>query len=129
MDIKLNKNEYNFVFGFLSQGLSGHAGAAVVAHKLIEQIQGKANEGKAEELLLAVELYELEQIVEGIAHLVKTGDKVSAAAIAELLVVAGLLKIKKAAEKKILELVPKDTTVEVDSDLELDEPEPEAVAG
>ena len=127
MDIKLNKNEYNFVFGFLSRGLSGHAGSAVVAHKLIEQIQGKANEGKAEELTLAVELYELEQIVEGIVHLVKTGDKVSAAAISELLMVASLLKVKKATEKKLADLVPKDATVEVDSDLELDE-EPEAVA-
>lgn len=130
MDIKLNKNEYNFVFGFLSQGLSGHAGSAVVAHKLIEQIQGKANEGKAESLELEVELYELEQIVEGIVHLVKTGDKVSAAAIAELLLIASLLKIKKAAEKKILELVPKDKNAEIDSDLELDtEPAVEAVVG
>ena len=46
MDIKLTKNEYNFVFGFLSQGLSGHAGSAVVAHKLIEQIQGKADQAR-----------------------------------------------------------------------------------
>ena len=126
MDIKLTKNEYNFVFGFLSQGLSGHAGSAVVAHKLIEQIRGKANEGKAEELELAVELYELEQVIEGIVHLVKTGDKVSAAAISELLLIASLLKVKKATEKKILELVPKDKLAEVDSDLELDA-EPEAI--
>lgn len=130
MDIKLNKNEYNFVFGFLSQGLSGHAGSAVVAHKLIEQIQGKADQGKAESLELEVELYELEQIVEGIVHLVKTGDKVSAAAIAELLTVAGLLKIKKAAEKKLADLVPKDKNAEIDSDLELDtEPAVEAAVG
>lgn len=121
MDIKLNKNEYNFVFGFLSQGLSGHAGSAVVAHKLIEQIQGKADQGKAESLELEVELYELEQIVEGIAHIVSTSEKVSAAAIVELLTVARLLKIKKAAEKKILALIPKDATVEVDSELEVDE--------
>ena len=120
MELKLSKNEYNPIFGFLSQGLVGHAGAAVVARKLVEQISGKADEGKAEEVTLAVELYELEQLVQGIIALVKSEAKISATYLAELLYLAKLLKIAGAVEKALESLVPRDKDAEIDSDLVLD---------
>lgn len=123
MDIKLENNAYNYVFVVLSQAIKGHAGSAVVALKLIEQIRTQANEGVAPEVTLSVEAYELEQLTEGILHIVKSDERVSALLLTELLTFAKHLRIRKATEAKIRALVPADKTVELDSDIELDEEE------
>lgn len=119
MEIKLNKSEYNTVFGLLNQ-LTAPAGAVVTANKLIDQIRSKVDEGKAEEIQLEAELYQLDSILSGIKSFVE-GNKLTSDDIFGLKFVAKSLKISKALDKALEDLVGKDTTIEIDSDLVVDE--------
>ena len=121
MEISLNKSGYNSLFAFLSQGLKGHAGAAVVAGKIIEQIRAGADEGKAEEVKISVEVHELEAMLKGIVATLSAVDDVTVAHVAELTYVAELLKIKKAFAAELEKLVPADAKVEIDSEIVLDD--------
>lgn len=121
MEISLDKNGYNSIFAFLSQGLKGHAGAAVVAGKLIDQIRAGADEGKAEELRINVEVHELEALLKGLVSTLEAVEGVTPAHVAELTYIAELLKVKKAFGKELEKLVPADAKVEIDSEIVLDD--------
>lgn len=116
MNITLNQDEYNTVFQLLN-AITGKA--SIVANKLITQIRGLVDEGKAKEIEITVENYELETILKGIGELA-IAPKSTAQDIDFLKYVASLLKIKGALAKHLDGLVEKTATVEIDSDIELD---------
>ena len=116
MNITLNTNEYNAVFQLLS-AITGKS--AVVANKLIEQIRSNADEGKAKELELSVETYELEAILQGIKVLAES-DKSTVNDLGFFTYICGILKIKGAWNKVLDSLIEKTASIEVDSDIELD---------
>lgn len=116
MNITLNQTEYNTVFQLLN-AITGKA--SIVANKLITQIRGLVDEGKAKEIEITVENYELETILKGIGELA-IAPKSTAQDIDFLKYVASLLKIKGAFTKHLDELLDKTATVEIDSDIELD---------
>ena len=116
MNITLNTNEYNAVFQLLS-ALTGKA--SIVANKLISQIRNLADEGKAKEIDIIVENYELELILKGIGELA-VAPKSTAQDIDFLTHIASLLKIKGAFVKHLDELLDKNGKVEVDSSIETD---------
>ena len=116
MNITLNQNEYNHLFQALSV-INGKA--SIVANKLITQIRGLVDDGKAKEIDLAVENYELETILKGIVELA-IAPKSTAQDIDFLKYIASLLKIKGAFTKHLDELIDKTATVDVDSSIETD---------
>lgn len=119
MEIKLNKHEYNSVFALLNQ-ITAPAGAVVTANKLIDQIRSKVDEGKAEEVTVDAELYQLDSVLSGIKKFVED-NKLNSDDIYVLKFVAKALKIGKAFDKALEDLVGKDATIEIDSDLVVDE--------
>lgn len=120
MDIKLTKPEYNLVFGLLNQ-ITAPAGSVVIANKIIEQIRSKVDEGKAEEIKLEVEPYQLEGVLAGIKAFVQE-SKVNSDDIYGLKSVAKALKIGKALDKALDELAPaKESSIEIDSDIVVDD--------
>ena len=116
MNITLNTNEYNTVFQLLNAITGKHA---VTALKLIDQIRGKADEGKAKEIELAVETYELESVLQGIKVLAES-DKSTVNDLGFFSYVCGLLKVKGAWNKILDGLVEKTANIEIDSAIELD---------
>ena len=116
MNITLNQNEYNAVFQLLNAITGKHA---VTALKLIDQIRSKVDEGKAKEIELAVETYELESVLQGIKVLAES-DKSTVNDLGFFSYVCGLLKVKGAWNKILDGLVEKTATVAIDSDIELD---------
>jgi len=116
MDITLNQNEYNQVFQLLS-AITGKP--AIVANKLMEQIRGNADQGQAKELELTVENYELESILHGIKALAEN-EKSTVNDLQYFQHVAKVLKISKALDKVLSELISKEASVEIDALVELD---------
>ena len=116
MNITLNQNEYNAVYQLLNAITGKHA---VTALKLIDQIRSKVDEGKAKEIDLAVETYELESVLQGIKVLAES-DKSTVNDLGFFTYVAGLLKVKGAWNKILDNLIEKTATVAIDSDIELD---------
>lgn len=117
MNITLNQNEYNAVFQLLNV-ITGKA--AVTASKLIDQIRSKADEGKAKEMEITVEPYELESILQGIKVLAES-DKSTVQDLGFFTYIAGILKVKGAWNKILDGLVEKNVSVDIDSDIELDD--------
>lgn len=116
MNITLTQNEYNSVFQLLS-AITGKN--AVVANKLMDQIRGKVDEGKAKEIELDVENYELESILKGIKALAEN-EKSTVNDLAFFAYVAKTLKIGKALDKELATLIDTNASVEIDSTVELD---------
>ena len=116
MNITLNTNEYTTVFQLLNVIAGKHA---VTALKLIDQIRSKADEGKAKELELAVEPYELESILQGIKTLAES-DKSTVNDLGFFTYVAGLLKVKGAWNKILDSMITKESSIKIDSTIELD---------
>ena len=121
MKITLDKASYNEVFGFLVGAFKGHAPSAIVAEKLIAQIQKESDAGKADAIDLSVELNELQTILDGVVHLITNSTEVTPRHIINFRFIAGLLKIKTAFNKEIEKLIPVESAIEPDVDLVLDE--------
>jgi hypothetical protein len=119
MDIKLTKSEYNLVFSFLAQNAFA-GGHAVAADKLVEQIRAGADEGKAEDVTIKAEPYELEAVMGGLLAFVEA-NKLSSNDLGALKEIARILKVKKAFGLGLDKLVPKESTIEIDSEIVLDD--------
>ena len=116
MNITLNTNEYNAVFQLLNVITGKHA---VTALKLIDQIRSKVDEGKAKEIDLAVEPYELESVLQGIKALAES-EKSTVNDLGFFTYVTGVLKIKGAWNKILDSMITKESSIEIDSAIELD---------
>jgi hypothetical protein len=116
MTITLQALEYNAVFQLLN-AITGKP--AIVAQKLVAQIRNGADEGKAEKLDIEVENYELESILQGMKVLAED-SKSTVNDLGFLGFCASSLKIGKALDKVLAELISKDAKVEIDSAVELD---------
>ena len=116
MNITLNQNEYNAVFQLLN-AITGKP--AITATKLIEQIRSKVDEGKAKEIELTVEPYELESVLHGIKALAES-EKSTVNDLGFFTHVTGVLKIKGAWNKILDSMITKESNIEIDSAIELD---------
>jgi hypothetical protein len=116
MTITLSNSDFNALYQLLS-ALSGKS--AIVANKLITQIRNLADEGRAKEIEIEAENYELELLLKGIGELA-IAPKTTSQDIEFLTFISSLLKIKGAFVKLLDEMIDKTAKVDIDSAVELD---------